>query len=285
MKKQKWREVPGQAVLDFSFWEEERIAQEAERKAKEAEKKAKIAALKKYEEPVNDNQKLFNLQAEFYQEGKENALKDMFLILNKAAEKLVRKECKEKTLFLTSQRKYEIALDAAVMVIEQINKNELIVEKSFIAYLYLQLRKVMYNRTKAKKLEDYSIEQNKNFLELSDYERQSLKDEFEGNKNERKDFSMAGGAQLLLVDWCDSYDSVCLSFDGIHSAEYKGDELRLVIIKPDGETQVMSFNKVHKEFGFTAKQIEYMVQTGNPINNIYLDELPEIDESCKKCGR
>lgn len=275
MKRQKWREIPGQTVLDFPFWEEERIAQEAERKKQEEERKEKIKALKRYEEPVNDNQKLFNLQAEFYQEGKQTALENMFLILNKAAEKLVRKECKEKTLFLTSQRKHEIALDAAVMVIEQINKNELIVENSFIAYLYLQLRKVMYNRTKAKKLEDYSIEQNKNFLELSDDERQSLKAEFEGKKNERKDSCMDGGTQLLLVDWCVSYDRIVLSFDGIHYNEYQGDELKFVVIKPDGETEVMSFNKIHKLWGFTPKQIEYAVQTGSPICNIYFDELPE----------
>ena len=281
MIRQKWRENPGQTVLNFSFWEEERLAQEAERKAREEERKAKIAVLKKYKEPVTDNQRLFNLQAEFYQEGKTEALEKMFLILNKAAEKLVRKECKEKTLFLTSQRKQEAALDAAVLVIEQINKNELIVEKSFIAYLYLQLRKVMYSRTKAKKLEDYSIEQNKNFLELSEDERQSLKAEFEGNKNERKDSCMAGGAQLLLVDWCSSYDRIMLSFDGIHSAEYQGDELRLVVIKPEGETEVMSFNKVHKLWGFTPKQIEYAVQTGSPICGIYFDELPETEE--KKC--
>ena len=276
------REYPGQPILDFDFWKMEAKQREEERKAQEEEKQAEIKALKTYEKPVNDNQELFNLQADFYQNGNKNALIKMFDILNVIADKLVNKECRSKKLWFPHQHKEEFALDAAAAVIEQLNKNGLMIKTSFVTYLYLQVRKAMYNRTKARKLEDYSIQHNCNFMKLSDIEKQSLKKDFEGGKSEpKKNQRVEANKQLWLVDWYDSYNTFSLSFDGIHYSEYKGDDLKLLAIMPDGETRVMSFNKVRTELGFTPKQIEYMVQTGNPCCNVYLDELPEIPDEGK----
>ena len=265
-------DLPEQMVLSFDFWEEER-------KATEEQKQALIDGLKTYENPKNDNQKLFNLQADLYRNKNKKALGEMFLILNEIADKLVSKECREKKLWFPRQYKDEFALDAAAAMIEQFNKNELMIDKSFVTYLLLQVRKAMYNRTKARKLEEYSVTQNCNFMELSEDEKQDLKNNFEGGQNETKsNQGVAERKQLWLVDWFDSCDVFRLSFDGIHYSEYKGDDLKLLAIMPDGETRVMSFNKVRTELGFTPKQIEYMVQTGNPCCNVYLDELPDIPE-------
>lgn len=273
------REYPGQTALEFDFWKEEQKVRDAEKKAQEEKRQAEINALKTYAKPVNDNQELFNLQAEYYKTGNENALVKMFERLEVIAAKLINKECRSKKLWFTRQHKEEFALDAAAAVIEQVNKNGLMVKKSFVAYLLLQVRKAMFNRTKARKLEDYSVLKNCNFMELSDDEKQSLKKDFERGQNETKrNQGVDEGKQLWLVDWFDSCDVFRLSFDGFHYSEYKGDDLKLLAIMPDGETRVMSFNKVRTELGFTPKQIEYMVQTGNPCCNVYLDELPDIPE-------
>lgn len=254
MKREKVGVPESQFVLGYDFWEKER-------EEKENQKQAEIAALVSYEDAKTDNQKLFNLQCDFYQRGRKEALQEMFLILNKAAEKMVRKECKEHKIIFSSEHKSEIALDATAAVIEQIIKNELKISKSFIAYLYLQVRKVLYNRNKAQKLEDYCVEKNINFQDLTDDERLAIKCELEDKGFE--DYKAPENKHQL---WLDVWDK---------EKDREKNEMRLVVIKPDGETEVMSFNKVHTLYGFTKKHVEYAVQTGMPICNIYFDELPE----------
>ncbi|MBO5922390.1 MAG: hypothetical protein J6Q48_08410, partial [Bacteroidaceae bacterium] len=58
---EKWSTLK-QQVLPFDFWEEEKN-----------EEQKKIDQLPYYPEPVNDNQRLFNLQKEYYK-GREKAL-------------------------------------------------------------------------------------------------------------------------------------------------------------------------------------------------------------------
>ncbi len=261
MKREKVGVTESDNVLGFDFWEVERVKARKEQEELEKEKQSELESLVTYEDAKTDNQKLFNLQNAYYRENNKNALKDMFLILNKAAEKIVRKECKEHKIIFSREHKEEIALDATAAVIEQIIKNELKISKSFIAYLFLQVRKTLYNRNKAQKLEDYCVEKDISFLDLSDDERLAIKCDMEG-----KGFADYKKPENKLQLWLDVWDK---------DKDEENEKIKLVVIQPNGETEVMSFNKVHQKWGFTKKHVEYAVQTGMPICNIYFDEVPE----------
>ena len=69
-------------------------------------------------------------------------------------------------------------------MIEQILKNKLKIKTNWIAYLYLQVKKTMYTRTKAGKLEDYCIKNNIDFFTLSEDEKRSMKRNIETFKEE-----------------------------------------------------------------------------------------------------
>ena len=165
---EKWSHLK-QQVLPFDFWKEE-----------EAERQAEIHNLPYYENPQNDNQRLFNLQKEYY-EGREEALTDMFKILSEIAPKLVNKEigCAKKKRVFTDLKKEEMAMDAVCLFVQQIKKNRLIITESFVAYLFLQVRKVMNTRTKAQMFEKYCRRNNINIFQLSDEEKNSVKIRFE----------------------------------------------------------------------------------------------------------
>lgn len=152
-----------QYFLDFDFFEQEK-----------QEEKKKIDALPFFEKPENDNQRLMNLQYEYYH-GKPEKLNRIFLLLLEIAKKIINKEAKEKKLIFSMHHKEELAIDSASLVIEQILKNRLKIRTSFIAYLYLQVKKTMYSKTKAEKLEDYCIKNNIDFFTLSEDEKRNVK--------------------------------------------------------------------------------------------------------------
>lgn len=152
-----------QYFLDFDFFEQEK-----------QEEKKEIDSLPFFEKPENDNQRLMNLQYEYYH-GRTEKLEEMFLLLLEIAGKLISKETKEKKLIFSAEHKEVLAVDSASLVIEQILKNKLKIKASWIAYLYLQVKKTMYSRTKAKKLEDYCIKNNIDFFTLSEDEKRSVK--------------------------------------------------------------------------------------------------------------
>ena len=165
---EKWSQLK-QQVLPFDFWEDEK-----------AEKQEKIHNLPYFDNPETDNQRLFNLQKEYY-EGREEALTEMFELMIKIAPKLVNKvmgTSKKKRSF-TKQKKEEFAMDAVCLFIQQIKKNELIIEESFVAYLYLQVTKVMNTRTKAQKLESFCKRNKINLFNLSEEEKNAVKMRFE----------------------------------------------------------------------------------------------------------
>ena len=165
---EKWSHLK-QQVLPFDFWEEE-----------EAEKQAEIHNLPYYETPVTDNQRLFNLQKEYY-EGREQALTEMFNLMIRIAPKLVNKEinnAKKKRVF-SDLKKEEFAMDAVCLFIQQIKKNRLIIRESFIAYLFLQVRKVMNTRTKAQMFESFCKRNKVNIFNLSESEKNAVKMHFE----------------------------------------------------------------------------------------------------------
>ena len=156
-----------QYFLDFDFFEQE-----------EQEEKKEIDDLLFFENPETDNQRLMNLQYEYYH-GKKEEIDRIFLLLLKIARKIISKEAKEKKLIFCSEYKEELAVDSAGLVIEQMLKNRLKIRNSFIAYLYLQVKKTMYSKTKARKLEDYCIKNNINFFLLSEDEKSNVKKNFE----------------------------------------------------------------------------------------------------------
>lgn len=161
-----------QYFLDFDFFEQEK-----------QEEKKKIDDLPFFEKPENDNQRLMNLQYEYYH-GRTEKLDKIFLLLLEIARKIISKEEKEKKLIFSRDHKEELAIDSVSLVIEQILKNKLKIRTSFIAYLYLQVKKTMYSKTKAEKLEDYCIKNNVDFFILSEDEKRSMKRIMETFKEE-----------------------------------------------------------------------------------------------------
>lgn len=152
-----------QYFLDFDFFDQEKKSEQKE-----------IDDLPFFEKPENDNQRLMNLQYEYYH-GKTEKIDRIFLLLLEIARKIISKEAKEKKLFFSMEHKEELTIDSASLVIEQILKNRLKIRTSFIAYLYLQIKKTMYSKTKAGKLEDYCIKNNINFFLLSEDEKRNVK--------------------------------------------------------------------------------------------------------------
>ena len=152
-----------QYFLDFDFFEQEK-----------QEEKKEIDSLPFFEKPENDSQRLMNLQYEYYH-GRTEKLDEMFLLLLEIARKIISKEAKEKKLIFSMDHKEELAEDSVSLVIEQILKNKLKIKASWIAYLYLQVKKTMYSRTKAERLEDYCIKNNIDFFTLSEDEKRSVK--------------------------------------------------------------------------------------------------------------
>ena len=170
-----------QQVLPFEFWTQE----EAEKKAK---KDAELAEMPYYPEPINDNQKLFNLQRDYYG-GRESALTEIFMILDDIAARLINIEMnvKAKTKrYFTQDVIDDMAMDATCLFINQIKKNHLIIRTSFVAYLRLQVLKVMNNRTKAQRFEQFCREHHVNIFYLSDEEKALFKLKFEEELLEEK---------------------------------------------------------------------------------------------------
>ena len=167
-EKEKYQKLT-QQVLPFDFWDEE----------KEREQK-KIEDLPYYDNPVNDNQKLFNLQKEYYM-GRQTALTDIFVILNRIAPRLLNVEINHSA----GKRRFTqatidaMAIDAVCLFIEQIKKNQLIIETSFVAYLRLQVLKILNGRTKADMFEAYCKKHRVMIFNMSEAEKKSVKMRFE----------------------------------------------------------------------------------------------------------
>ena len=167
MRGKKQNPDSGVLYLDFGFAEPEKKAETED-----------IGPLPFFPSPGNDNQRLLNLQHGYYH-GREEALGEMFLLLSRIAGKMISRETKEKRLFFTAEKKRELALDSAELVVRQILKNRLKIRKSFTAYLYLQVRKTMYSRTKAEKLEAYCARNRIDLLSLSESERRQVRKQME----------------------------------------------------------------------------------------------------------
>lgn len=144
---------------------------------KDIEEKKAIEALPHFQKAETDNELLFNMQFDYYH-GNPAAMKSMFVLLKQIAVKLIKKECRAHRIIYTPETREEVAIDATALMIEQFVKNRLKITNTFISYLYLQVRKVMYTRTEAQKLETYCRDNNIPLFELSEAEKQAVKADF-----------------------------------------------------------------------------------------------------------
>lgn len=162
-------------VLPFDFWEEE--------KNKEREK---INNLPYFSKPKDDQEKLFNLQKEYFK-GNESALNQIFMLLLKIAPRVVNIEMNNSNRYFPQETIDEMSLDSVSIFIKQIKENRLIIKTSFLAYLRLQVLKIMNNQTKAQKLEKYCIENNIQIFSLREEEKLAIKKLFEIEEREKYD--------------------------------------------------------------------------------------------------
>ena len=169
------RVKPYEQVLPFDFWENEK-----------RERQSVIDGLPYYPDPKNDQERLFNLQKEYYK-GSTKALDKIFVILLKIAPKLITIElsrAKSKRYFSREVRE-DIAMDAVVLFVDQIKKNELMISKSFLSYLRLQVLKAMNDQTLADRFEKYCIKNHIPIFSMTPEEKAAVKTRFE--KEERSD--------------------------------------------------------------------------------------------------
>ena len=131
----------------------------------------------------------------------------MFLNYMEIAPKIINIEknngCKRK---FSKTKINEMALDATCLFIQQIKTNRLMIRTSFIAYLRLQVLKVMNTHTKGMDFEKYCIKNKINIFELSELEKQKVKREFElmrrlSNMTETENNTMCKEAQELTREF------------------------------------------------------------------------------------
>lgn len=136
------------------------------------------------ENPVTDNDRLFNLQFDYYNGNKDqDLLWKMFPILNKVAYRYVRKEKELKKFIMSDADMREKAEDAALKVIDKYRKSNYICEKSVTSLLYLQVLEVLYHMTMAQKFEKYCEENNLNLFAMDDGQKEMHRIKFEKSLN------------------------------------------------------------------------------------------------------
>lgn len=161
----RYRNVEWQQLLLFDLPEEEKEKPEPEE-------------LPYFAEPKNDNERLFNLQKEYY-EGDKNALSKMFLILARIAPKIVNIESKKRQLILTKAYMKDVGEEAVMIFIESVLQKQLVVKTSFIAYLRLQVLRALFYQTKSQKFEKWMSENNISLFGMDEFGLQWAKERFE----------------------------------------------------------------------------------------------------------
>ena len=192
-----------QPCLSFDFI----IEEEKAKQRKEAEYKEMLKGLPYFDKPKTDNERLFNLQFEYYN-GKPERINDIFIQLYTIAPKLVHKEATLRKIKLSQEIINDYASESVMFFISQIKKNNLIIKTSFIAYLRLQVLKSMFNATLAIKFERWCVQNHIDFIHLDTYAQQKLKKQFEEKfgikrkekKNGNKDTEEN---QKNLFEWTD----------------------------------------------------------------------------------
>lgn len=168
----RYRNVEWQQLLLFDLPEEEKEKPEPEE-------------LPYFAEPKNDNERLFNLQKEYY-EGDKNALSKMFVILERIAPKIVNIESKKRRLILTKAYMKDVGEEAVMIYIESVLQKQLVVKTSFIAYLRLQVLRALFYQTKSQKFEKWMSENNISLCGMDEFGLQWAKERFENELVEER---------------------------------------------------------------------------------------------------
>lgn len=107
-----------------------------------------------FENPKDDNEKLFNLQFRYRTKGDKTALAEMYYICARVCKKLLHKEInvvKKKHISIT-----EKAHNCAEYIIEQfLSREDFVIKKSFIAYCYLRVQHELFYQSKSDSIVDF----------------------------------------------------------------------------------------------------------------------------------
>lgn len=144
--------------------------------------------LPRFDTPRNDNERLLNLQYEYYTTGKNpHVLQQLFLQMRPVAYRMVSKICRgNKHLCMNSFDRWDAADDAVSLVIEQYKKNWLVVNSSLTAYVFLQVRKVLYGGNLATKFERWCVDKKIDCMHTSVEKLEEYKKQFERELKEQK---------------------------------------------------------------------------------------------------
>lgn len=148
-------------------------------------KAPEVGNLPYFENPRNDNEILFNLQHDYY-EGDKTALSKMYGLLSDIAPKVVNIESKKRKLILTKLRMEEVGEEAVMIFVEGVLQKNLVIKKSFIAYLRLQVLRALFYQTKAQKFEKWMIEHNISIFGHDEFYNEWTKECFERELEEEK---------------------------------------------------------------------------------------------------
>lgn len=107
-----------------------------------------------FDNPKDDNEKLFNLQFRYRVNGDKMALSEMYCACKNICKKLFHKEInavKKRHLSIT-----EKSHNCAEYIVEQfLSRDDFVIEKSFVAYCYLRVRYELFYQSKPDSIVDF----------------------------------------------------------------------------------------------------------------------------------
>lgn len=110
--------------------------------------------LPSFDNPKDDNERLFNLQFRFRTKGDKTALAEMYAVCKNICRKLFFEEIaavKKQQLSID-----EKAQDCASYIVEQfLSRDDFFIKKSFIAYCYLRVRHELFYQSKNNSIVDF----------------------------------------------------------------------------------------------------------------------------------
>ncbi len=105
--------------------------------------------------PQNDNDRLMNLQYQF-RTGKQESLNDIYILSVRICRKMIVQQMHKKGFRLSFDDIQEKAHNAAAYLVMQYKtRDDFVITKSTIAYLFLRVRHELYYRKKTDEIVDY----------------------------------------------------------------------------------------------------------------------------------
>jgi len=113
-----------------------------------------FSALPYFPEPKTDNERLFNLQYEYRNNGIKSAIATMYTLLERVSAKIITKECKKRKIRGIDRK--EKAQDVASYIIEQyLTRKCFVIKSSFVAYCFLQAKHEIFYQKEIDKITDF----------------------------------------------------------------------------------------------------------------------------------